>query len=78
MAVAGQAAKAMLSERIALEAKRQLVHTQLSVQDIAFTLGFDEATNFVKFFKREAGITPALFRAGHRASPAGGRHKSGN
>jgi AraC-like DNA-binding protein len=25
-------------------------------------LGFDEATNFVKFFRRETGMTPGAFR----------------
>jgi len=29
---------------------------------IAETLGFDEATNFIKFFKRDTGCTPAAFR----------------
>jgi AraC-like DNA-binding protein len=31
-------------------------------------LGFGEATNFSKFFKREAGCTPAEFRQRQRAS----------
>jgi len=29
---------------------------------VADELGFDEATNFVKFFKREVGCTPTAFR----------------
>ena len=55
-------AKAFIASRISLEAKRLLVHTDLSVTLIAESLGFEEATNFIKFFKREAGCTPAEFR----------------
>lgn len=55
-------AKAIIAARINLEAKRLLVHTSLPVGTIAEQLGFDEPTNFGKFFKREAGCTPAAFR----------------
>jgi AraC-like DNA-binding protein len=58
----GMTAKAFIAARIVLEAKRLLVHTDLSIATIADKLGFDEATNFSKFFRREAGSTPADFR----------------
>jgi len=61
----GQTAKAYIASRVNLEAKRLLVHTALQVGAIAEQLGFDEATNFVKFFKREVGCTPGEFRARH-------------
>lgn len=60
--VSGMTAKTYLSQRIALEAKRLLAHTGSPVSVIADTLGFDEATNFVKFFRREAGCSPGDFR----------------
>jgi AraC-like DNA-binding protein len=63
--VAGVSAKTFLSERIALEAKRLLVHTDQPMSVIADKLGFDEATNFVKFFRREAGVAPGEFRRRH-------------
>jgi AraC-like DNA-binding protein len=63
----GLNAKAFIASRINLEAKRLLVHTDLSVSQIADRLGFDEETNFVKFFKREIGRTPAAFRRQQRA-----------
>ena len=65
MAAVGMSAKAFISSRINLEAKRLLVHTGLPVAVIAENLGFDEATNFIKFFKREVGFTPAEFRRAH-------------
>ena len=58
-------AKAFIAARIALEAKRLLVHTNYSVATIADKLGFDEPTNFSKFFRREARCTPAEFRRMH-------------
>ena len=60
--IAGITAKEFLSQRIALEAKRLLVHTSLSVSVIANRLGFDEPTNFVKFFRREVQKSPGEFR----------------
>lgn len=61
--VADMSAKAMLTQRIVLEAKRLLAHSVLPVAAIADDLGFDEATNFVKFFRRETGVTPGAFRS---------------
>jgi AraC-like DNA-binding protein len=62
LTVTGLGAKAFLTNRIALEARRLLVHTHAPVATISEQLGFDEATNFVKFFRREAGVTPGAFR----------------
>lgn len=67
-AATGMTAKAFIAERINLEAKRLLVHTDFQVATIAEKLGFAEATNFSKFFKREAGCTPAEFRRRQRES----------
>jgi len=58
----GMTAKAFIAARVVLEAKRLLVHTDLPVAAIAEKLGFDEATNFGKFFRREVGATPSAFR----------------
>jgi AraC-like DNA-binding protein len=59
---AGVTAKSFIIARINLEAKRLLAHTNQSVTSISDALGFDEATNFVKFFKRDTGISPEKFR----------------
>jgi AraC-like DNA-binding protein len=60
--VADMSAKSVLTDRIVLEAKRLLAHTLLPVAVIGDQLGFAEATNFVKFFRRETGVTPGGFR----------------
>jgi AraC-like DNA-binding protein len=64
--VAGVTAKALIASRISLEGKRLLVHTALPVATIADKLGFDDPSNFVKFFKREAGCTPLELRRKHQ------------
>lgn len=64
--VAGIGAKAFVANRIALEAKRLLAHTEMPIAGIGYELGFDDSSNFIKFFRREAGCTPMAFRAGYR------------
>lgn len=54
--------KKCISQRLILEAKRLLAHTQQSVQTIGLTLGFDDPSNFVKFFRQQVGTSPQAFR----------------
>jgi AraC-like DNA-binding protein len=60
--VAGVKAKAFITSRINLEAKRLLAHSALSIALIGERLGFQDTTNFVKFFKRGVTCTPGEFR----------------
>ena len=62
VAATGRSAKALIDARVALEAKRLLVHTDLSSAAIGHRLGFSESTNFTKFFTRETGESPGSFR----------------
>jgi AraC family transcriptional activator of pobA len=54
--------KQMIDERIMLEARRLLAHTNKSVKEIGFDLGFDEPTNFIKYFRKHNHSTPVEFR----------------
>lgn len=54
--------KQMIDERVMLEAKRLLAHTNGSVKEIGFDLGFDEPTNFIKYFRKHSNLTPVEFR----------------
>jgi AraC family transcriptional regulator, transcriptional activator of pobA len=58
----GKSPKEYISERIILEAKRLLLHSNANTKEIAFDLGFDEPTNFIKFFKKYTQKTPIEFR----------------
>lgn len=55
-------AKSFIDRYVILESKRMLVTTSLSVKEIAYTIGFDELTNFTKFFKKHTRKTPSQFR----------------
>lgn len=52
----------LINHRIILEAKRLLRYSVLSVKEIAFRLGFDDPSYFVKFFKRIVKQSPADYR----------------
>ncbi len=60
--IVGKNAKLFVDERVVLEIKRLLIHTDLSIKEIADRTGFDEPTNLVKFFKRYTRLTPVTFR----------------
>ncbi|MDR3681239.1 MAG: helix-turn-helix domain-containing protein [Flavipsychrobacter sp.] len=62
----GKPAIKHIHERIALEARRLLFHTNNSLKEIAFDLGFADASYFNRFFKRETGVTPAEYRTNTR------------
>jgi AraC-like DNA-binding protein len=59
----GRPAIKHLHERLVLEARRLLLHSQQPLKEIAYDLGFQDASYFNRFFKREAGTTPAEYRA---------------
>jgi AraC-like DNA-binding protein len=58
----GLSAKQLIDERVVLEAKRLLAHGHDSVARIAEQLGFDDPSNFSKYFQHRIGTTPAAFR----------------
>jgi AraC-like DNA-binding protein len=68
-AAAAMSAKRVIVERIVLEAKRLIAHTELPVASISAELGFDEPTNFVKYIKRETGSTPNQLRVRFSSDP---------
>ncbi len=52
----------MIDNRIILESKRMLKHTSLRVKEVAYQLGFEDPSYFVKFFKKQVGCLPLEFR----------------
>lgn len=66
LAATGRTAKQVIDDRVVLEAKRLLAHTDRPVAAIGVDLGFSEATNFVKFFIAREGSSPTTFRSGQR------------
>ena len=60
--VLGKSPKELIDDRILLEAKRLLVHGNKSIKEIGFDLGFEEPTNFIKYFRKHIKKTPMEFR----------------
>jgi AraC family transcriptional regulator, transcriptional activator of pobA len=61
----GKSPKTIIDERVMLEAKRLLIHTSLSIKEVGYDLGFEEPTNFIKFFRKHTDKTPIEFREAH-------------
>jgi AraC-like DNA-binding protein len=72
----GKSTKQVIDERVILEQKRLLVHTDLSVKQLAARTGFAEPTNLVKFFRHHVGATPLAFRERHRRGILPSRRRS--
>lgn len=60
--VLGSTAKAVISEKIVQEAKRQLKYSTQDISEVAYALGFDEPTHFIRFFKQHTNSTPKAYR----------------
>jgi AraC family transcriptional regulator, transcriptional activator of pobA len=52
----------VIAERVLQEAKILLKHSPWNASEIAFSLGFTEATHFTNFFKKHTGLSPLKFR----------------
>ena len=52
----------IIKNRIILESKRLLVHTSLSVKEIAYSLNYEDNAYFVRFFTKNTGTSPTSFR----------------
>ncbi len=52
----------LISERIIIEAKRELYMTQKPVKEIAYELGFEDEYYFSRFFKNNASVSPSMYR----------------
>lgn len=56
----------LISDRLILEAKRMLMDKKFLINEISTKLGFDNYSYFVRFFKKNSGMTPKEFRLRRR------------
>lgn len=54
--------KAYIDSIIILKAKRYFTEQNLSISEISYLLGFNEVTNFTKFFKKHEALSPKAFK----------------
>lgn len=57
-----KSAKSLINERILLEAKRLLLHSNLNIEEISRYLDFKTSSYFIRFFKKYGGQTPLRFK----------------
>ena len=63
--VLNKSAKVFIDEITILQIKRLLITSDFSIKEIAYTVGFDDSTNFFKYFKKFTGSSPEVFRQAH-------------
>jgi AraC-like DNA-binding protein len=60
--IAGKAPGVFIHEKITDDAKIMLTDKKLSIGQVSEKLGFSETSSFSKFFKKQTGTSPSLFR----------------
>lgn len=58
----GKSPSKLIQERLILEAKKQIHLTYKSIKEIAHDLGFEDEFYFSRYFKKEVGVSPKMFR----------------
>lgn len=58
----GKTTSEHIFERISSEAKILLRHTDLNISQISYALGFEDLAHFNRFFKKQIGVSPSLYR----------------
>jgi AraC family transcriptional activator of pobA len=57
----GKTTTDLIQERILLEAKRILIRQDMTVQETAFELGFEDPAYFSRLFRKKCGVSPKDF-----------------
>ena len=58
----GNTVSQTIANRVILEAKRKLTHTNAYINDIALDLGFQDPYYFIRYFKKHVHLSPTQFR----------------
>ncbi len=64
--VVRKSAKTFIDDITIVKIKRLLLGTNMSIKEIAYSAGFDETSNFFRYFKKYTGSTPEAFRLAHQ------------
>jgi AraC family transcriptional regulator, transcriptional activator of pobA len=64
--ITGRTASDLIQDRILLEAKRLLLHSNLTGKEVAYSIGFNDPSYFSRFFRTNTGISPEAFRSQNR------------
>lgn len=58
----GKTSSEVINEYILLESKRFLLGTANQVNQVAYTLGYEDPSYFIRFFRKHTGFSPEAFR----------------
>jgi len=58
----GKPVSQLINEQSILEAKRLLLATSNQVKDVAYNLGYEDISYFIRFFRKHTGQSPEAFR----------------
>lgn len=61
----GVSSKQYIINRLITEAKRLLLYSELPISEIAWKLGFNDSSYFIRLFRCETGVSPLAFRKDH-------------
>ena len=54
--------KGFIDETLILKTKKELSNRGITISEVAYQFGFDEVTNFTKYFKKHTNLSPKAFR----------------
>ena len=57
-----KSAKSIINDIVIIQSKRLIINSQATLTEIAYQVGFDEPTNFFKYFRKYVGVSPSQFR----------------
>ncbi len=61
--ITGKTVKQVMNEYLIIETKSLLKQSSKSIAEIGYSLGFEDDSYFIKYFKRNTGLTPNQYRA---------------
>ncbi|AXF86006.1 HTH-type transcriptional activator RhaR [Ephemeroptericola cinctiostellae] len=65
--ISGMSPKALIHDRLLRECKQMLLYSPLSIQELAYHLGFKDPSYFSRFFSKSARVSPSVFRENKRS-----------
>ncbi len=63
--IINKSAKQFINQIVISHSKRMIINSTDSLTEIAFQMGFEDPTNFFKYFRKNVGLSPNKFRETH-------------
>ncbi|MHB0755706.1 AraC family transcriptional regulator [Polaribacter sp. M15] len=60
--IANKSAKVFIDDLVIIKAKKYLLHSNLSIKEVSYKIGFKDPANLCKYFKKHTQFTPEAYR----------------